>query len=229
LLPQKRFPNVDYICFTDQPFKSSIWDIRKVEPVFKDSTRNSRRIKVNPHKFLPEYDISIYIDGNYTVEKDVMPLLELELGDNNMLAFDHNKARDPRNCVYEEYNALMSLGKVRGAFKDDPEVMKAQMDRYKSEGYPKDNGLIFAAVLIRRHNHPEVVKAMEAWWAEIENGSKRDQLSFNYIAWKNNFSFKTLSGDLRNSEYFNWIGRHRKSYFWKYFRYRLKKMVGMKV
>lgn len=45
-------------------------------------------------------------------------------------------------------------------FMDDPEIMKAQIERYKSENYPKNNGLIFSAVLIRRHHDPEVIKIM---------------------------------------------------------------------
>jgi hypothetical protein len=36
---------------------------------------------------------------------------------------------------------------------------------------------------------------MEDWWIEIKYGSKRDQLSFNYIAWKNGFNFVYLQGD----------------------------------
>jgi hypothetical protein len=27
---------------------------------------------------------------------------------------------------------------------------------------------------------------MEDWWIELKYGSKRDQLSFPYVAWKNN-------------------------------------------
>ena len=35
----------------------------------------------------------------------------------------------------------------------------------------------------------DVIKVMEDWWLELKYGSKRDQLSFNYTAWKNSFNF----------------------------------------
>ena len=51
---------------------------------------------------------------------------------------------------------------------------------------------------------------MEDWWTEIKYGSRRDQLSFNYIAWKNNFKFNYLEGDSRKNEYFLQTGPHQK-------------------
>ena len=38
---------------------------------------------------------------------------------------------------------------------------------------------------------------MEDWWKIVSTQSKRDQLSFNYVAWKNNFVPTIINGDLR--------------------------------
>jgi len=226
LLPQPKFPGVDYICFTDQPFKSKTWEIRRVEPIFEDSTRNSRRIKINPHLFLPNYEISIFIDGNYLIVKDVNLLIKEQLMNDPMLVFDHNQASDARNCVYDEYESIIQLRKKTGKQKDDPSIMLKQIERYKAEGYPKQNGLIFSAVLVRRHHHPEVIKLMECWWNELSNCSKRDQLSFNYAAWKSNFPIRYITGDLRNHEYFFMIGKHRKNYYFKHLRFKIRELMG---
>jgi hypothetical protein len=43
---------------------------------------------------------------------------------------------------------------------------------------------------------------MEDWWTEIKYGSRRDQLSFNYVAWKNNLKFNYIEGDSRDNKYF---------------------------
>ena len=50
--------------------------------------------------------------------------------------------------------------------------------------YPKNNGLWANGVLIRKHNDPDIIKMNEMWWQEIQNGSRRDQLSAPYVAWK---------------------------------------------
>lgn len=228
LIPQPSYPDVDYICFTDQPFKSDTWDIRYSDPIPNDPTRSSRIHKILPHKYLADYDISIFIDGNYIITKDVNQLIDRYLTDEKMLIFDHAQCSDARDCVYDEYDALVEIGKQSGKFKDDPEVMKDQIDRYRKDGYPDNNGLIFSAVLVRRHHDAEVMGLMEAWWHEVNNYSKRDQLSFNYVAWKSKFQYKFLDGDLRNHEYFFMLAKHGQNFKKKYLKYRLKKFFGFR-
>ena len=111
---------------------------------------------------------------------------------------------DPRDCIYDEYNAIINLGKndPNQKYKDDPQVMYDQVKRYQDEGYPSHNGLITGMVILRRHNEKDCVRVMEDWWTEIKYGSKRDQLSFNYVAWKNNTKFNYIEGDSRNNQYF---------------------------
>ena len=55
--------------------------------------------------------------------------------------------------------------------------------------------------MLRRHNEKDVIDTMEMWWEEIKYGSRRDQLSFNYCAWKSNLNFVYLKGDIRNDGY----------------------------
>ena len=95
-------------------------------------------------------------------------------------------------------------------FKDDPNIIKKQVEKYQSEGYPSNNGLIKGGIILRRHNKKDIINSMEAWWEEVKYNSKRDQLSFNYIAWKQNLKFNYIKGDLRNNEFFvhtNHIGK----------------------
>ncbi len=227
LLPQKKLPGVDYICFTDRSFKSRIWKVIKVEPEFEDIARNSRKIKILAHRYLPDYSYSIFMDGNFLIKKKALSLLN-ELENEKMLVFDHNECSDARNCIYEELEAILEEKRKTGKEKDSPEKMIKQIEGFKLEGYPADNGLISSGVLIRKHLDEEVKEVMESWWKVLETGSKRDQLSFNYVAWKHNFSFKYISEDIRNNEYFSMIGKHRPSYKGKYFRYRLKTFFGLK-
>ena len=228
LLPQKKIPGVDFICFTDAPVRVSPWDVRVVSSNNTDPNRCAKEFKILPHRFLDGYDVSIWIDGNYLIVGDVGEIIETFLRTDGMAVFDHNKTEgDARNCIYREYDSIMELGKSTGSYKDDPEIMRKQIERYRAEGYPEENGLLFASILIRRHGRPDVRNAMEAWWREIETGSRRDQLSFNYIAWKTGLKFTVIPFNIRFNRWFYQIGIHRSSYRMKIFRYRLKRLFGL--
>ena len=205
---QFKMEGVDYLCFTDEDLQSSTWNVIKSTPIYKDPNRNAKKYKILPHRYLKEYDYSIWIDGNILVISDIRDLVKT----NDYLVYDHNKTHlDPRNCLYEEYNVIIQLGQRNGGnFKDNPEIMHKQVNKYLKEGYPPNNGLATNPILLRNHNNSEIVKNMEDWWTEIKYGSRRDQLSFNYIAWKNNFKFNYLEGDSRKNEYFLQTGPHQK-------------------
>jgi len=212
--PKFTLKGCDFVCFTDQDFISDVWLVRKVEPEFEDPVRNARMYKVLPHKYLLEYEISIWIDGNLLLRGDVNELIKKYLKDYNLAIFDHNQHKkrwkklfwvknteDCRDCLYEEAKYLLRIGKD-GKYKDDPDLMTEQIERYKKEGYPEHNGLAVTMMLIRRHNETDVMQTMEDWWEEIENGSRRDQLSFNYVAWKNKLNFMYMKGDSRRNKWF---------------------------
>ena len=181
-------------------------------PIYEDNNRNAKRFKVLPHRYLQDYEYSIFIDGNMTVRGNIDELIEKYLSDANVAFFSHNgNDLDSRNCVYDEANTIFELGEKnmrltpeRGMlnYKDNPFIIKKQIDRYQMLGYPAKNGLITGMIILRRHNENDCVKAMEDWWTEIKYNSKRDQLSFNYIAWKNNLKFNYIDGDSRNNKYF---------------------------
>lgn len=205
---------VDYICFTDSNIKSNTWKIIKSTPIYTDPNRNAKKYKILPHRYLPEYDYSIWIDGNLRVISDIRPLCS----GNPHKVYDHMKVVDKRNCIYEEAAFILNAGERnykerpdRGmlCWKDNPSLIKKQINKYISEGYPRDNGLATNPILVRNHNNSEVIKNMEDWWEEIKYFSKRDQLSFNYIAWKNKYNFSYLEGDSRNNKYFISMGKHK--------------------
>jgi len=193
--------NCDFICFTDSDFNSNVWKVKKVKPILKDAVRSARMYKILPHKFLSEYNYSIWIDGNMIVRGDVNELIKGYLSKYNLATYDHKQTSDSRGCIYEEAEALIEMAK-RGKYKDDPNIIRKQIEKYKKEGYPSNNGLISSMVMLRRHNEPDVIKTMEDWWKEIKKYSRRDQLSFNYVAWKNKLNFVYLEGDSRDNKYF---------------------------
>lgn len=231
LIDQPKLKNVDYICYTDKKdLKSKRWQIVNVsQPIKNDNTRSNRYYKILPHKHLSEaYDISVYIDGNVLILKDFSDLITEKISGAKMSCFDHNQNKgDATNCIYKEYEAILEIARSSGNFKDNPEVMKKQVEGFKADGYPKNNGLITASILIRKHFDQEVIDLMEAWWHIVLNQSKRDQLSFNYVAWKLNFnSLALIDGDVREGNPWFYMISHRQKYGSKVRRLRMKRFLG---
>jgi|TARA_R110000851_G_scaffold162382_1_gene306115 hypothetical protein len=192
----------DWKCFSEE---NSI-------PLYEDNNRNAKRFKVLPHRHLQNYEYSIFIDGNMDVRGNLDDLIEKYLSDSNVAFFSHkNNKLDSRNCAYEEAQTILDLGAKnmkltpgRGMYnyKDNPKIIVKQFDKYSKLNYPENNGLITGMVILRRHNEKDCIQTMEDWWKEIKYGSKRDQLSFNYCAWKNNLKFNYMEGDSRDNEHF---------------------------
>ncbi|MBN1884789.1 MAG: DUF616 domain-containing protein [Candidatus Krumholzibacteriota bacterium] len=228
LVRQPRIEGVDFLCFADRPIRAHGWEVRVVEFEEADPVRAARKRKILAHRYLSGYTTSIWMDGNYLVAGDIRGLAERALARADMAVFSHARTRsDPRDCVYDEYEAMMRMGRETGRWKDDPDVMTAQIERYRREGYPERHGLIFSAVLLRRHGRPDVVRTMERWWEELSRGSRRDQLSFDYAAWKEGLAVETIDGDLRNNPWFHMLAHHRRSYAASLLRYRLRRLLGI--
>ena len=226
LMPQKKFDGIDFICFTDRPRAAKGWKQIIVEPPMgDDNTRNNRYYKLQPHIAVPDYERSIYIDSNYIVVKLPADFFTSAMQGKDMLVFDHaQNTADPRDCVYEELKALEAL-QQKNIVKDDLLVMQQQVNGFREENYPEHNGLISGAVLIRNHQKPAVQKLMNDWWQMVLNKSKRDQLSFNYVAWKNNFEYAILPGDSRRGNpYFYYAGKGDKNLTYTLLKYKLRKL-----
>ena len=194
----------DYICFTDDDsFKSDIWQIRPLpnDVVNLDNTRKNRKIKLLPHRYLDEYDWSIYIDGNYRIKTDVSLWIE-PLIDSNLtfFAMQHDRLR---NCTYKEAHMCILYKK------DLTEVIMKQMKKYRSEGFPDEQGLTGNSLIIRKHNDINLIKVNEVWWNELKSHSRRDQLSFIYSCWKEGFKYGILPGNSRENNYYEY-GDHKK-------------------
>jgi hypothetical protein len=55
---------IDFVCFTDDPeLRSDFWTINPMSRGLLDPARAAKQIKALPHRFLPEYDWSLYIEN----------------------------------------------------------------------------------------------------------------------------------------------------------------------
>lgn len=202
--------HLDYICFTDNPnLKSDIWTIKlipdfienfyfsdklnnKISFMNLDYTRQARAIKILAHQFLKEYDFSIWVDAGFLIIGDVIEFVN-KYSKKDFLGIKHSV----RHCIYDEADEVLRLEI------DDNNIIQEQINHYKNENYPQNNGLIESGILFRRHNNQKIIKVMEDWYNEIINFSKRDQISFNYVAWKNNLDFDLANIYCTRNPYFH--------------------------
>jgi hypothetical protein len=197
--PLMTVPGCDFYCFTDnKDLKAGGFKMVYKNRQFEDPTRDARMYKILPHKFLPGYDYTVWLDGSLIIKDPrIAELVSKALKDKEMALFKHRE----RNCIYKELEVCIEQKR------DDPEVMRAQIEKYRKEGYPENNGLGETGVLIRKKSN-KVIKHNEAWWNEIESHSKRDQLSFNYVLWKQGLETAQIEGNAEFNPYFYWHAIH---------------------
>jgi TOD1/MUCI70, glycosyltransferase-like domain len=183
--PPSATEGADFVAFIDRPARSRTWRTQDIHGDFRDPARNAKIHKILSHVYFPDAQYSLWIDGGVTIQFSyaIPELIERHLADCDLAVFRHKS----RTCIYQE------AGVCLGRRLDDPTVIWRQICRYTQEGYPPNAGLAECTVLLRRHSAG--VKAFnEAWWDEIRRGSKRDQLSFPYVARKVGLRYGTFPG-----------------------------------
>ncbi|MDK7031538.1 DUF616 domain-containing protein [Klebsiella grimontii] len=177
-------PSFDYICFTDYDFKGKIpapWlhiRLPKSSLVNKDV---ARYCKLNPHKLLPMYTSSVWIDGNISIKSEISNLVIGVLTSSDVASYQHWG----RDATEQEFYECARCGF------DYAWQLKAQLQRYYDDGYSSadffENNVIF-----RNHMKPSLIMMHDIWWLEYLKGGKRDQYSFTYAAYKAGVIIKSL-------------------------------------
>ena len=142
----------------------------------------NRKIKMLPHKYLINYDYTIYIDGLIEIIAPLSPLI-CEMGNAGLGVHYHNQ----RDCIYDE--AVM----VKYAKKANMTIVEQQLNEYRSKGFPAHFGLYENTILIRDNNDRVIVNLMEEWWDEYKKYPTRDQLSLPYLIWKNKIDLDKIN------------------------------------
>ena len=184
-----RHPGFDYYCYTDVPEllayeKLGTWTIRPLIFNGLSASRNQRFHKLMPHLLFPDYEYSLYLDGNIDV---LTPYLFVEVDSAISRGVKMAIPKHPdRNCIYVEGEAC------KVALKDDPETIDIHLNELRRLGYPPGNGLTENNVILRKHGDQDVINIMNEWWEWIVHFSKRDQLSLMFVCWKNSFTVEFL-------------------------------------
>ena len=194
--------NVRHVAFVDSPKKEvglwggkpphimkntttakavKTWEQIVIKPRW-DARRTARHYKAVPHRYLPDADVWIWVDGNVRARKNPMVFVK-RYPDSELVTYKHWD----RKCLYVEASFC---AKIR---KDGKGILAAQAKKYRKVGMPANWGLAATRVVIRR-NTQAIRDLNEAWWQEIKNHSLRDQVSLPFVCWKAGLKWDVLPG-----------------------------------
>jgi eps11P family protein len=186
--PRVKPDNCDYFIFTDGVVneKDSSW--RKKEVVFPgfdmlSNAQKNRFVKMHPHLLFPDYDYSIYIDGNIEVVTDFTEFIQ-EFNEYGVKFHIHFN----RHCAYDEIDECIRQKK------SSIEQLENYRKKLLEEGFPHNFGLLEAPVICRRHHLPVCKTIMERWWNEYLNDISRDQLALVYVLYHMKINLNKLGG-----------------------------------
>ena len=218
--PVRRPPKIkgwDFVLFTDRPVKlwrriGRSWDVRPLTGDGLDLARISRLPKVLPHKYLADYDYSLYADASIVFRQDPTHLAE-DRGWPTFLAADHPYRQD----TFEEVAECIRANKA------DPEALQRQSDAYGEAGLPHTVPLTANGLMFRRHMDPALIAMNEDWWGELMEHTCRDQISLPYVRWRHDFLIEAISREVYR-EHFT-VKSHDRS-FWKRMRRSFNKRIA---
>ena len=161
-----------------------------------DPNRASRRAKLMPDRYFPFTTWSIYVDNNARLIADPQDLITHTtlLGNYPIYAIRHPH----RSCCYAEAKVC------KRTQKDTVERIDGQMIHYSNLGFRKNAGLLHGAFLIRDHNHPKLAALGQVWFEHVLRYSRRDQLSFAFVAEALNVEPFYMDNALNGSVMFRW-------------------------
>ena len=153
-------PDWDYVCFTDTEGQDGVWQLRKIPFESPDPVVRSRYPKILPHKALPEYKYSVYMDANLRiVDAEFYRIADRLITDEIPFAQVEHPDRD---CVYEELKYCYLKDKVdtRTAFrlyrKWTGEGLDETWWKGFSSGIPRDQ-LCLEPIFLRHNIHPALL------------------------------------------------------------------------
>lgn len=126
--------DLKFICFTDRNFSSEIWDIINISKKKRSNFELNREIKFNPCSYLPEHDVSIYIDGNLEINSMIINIVDEFINSNKELGIQKH---DSSKSLHEEISNCFARSKI--TFKEYLKFKRILND----ENFVTNNSIIF--------------------------------------------------------------------------------------
>ena len=197
-------PDFDFVCFVGKGEKSAdrdgVWELREFDCGLDDPRLVSRYPKMHPHVLLPEYEASVWIDGNVRImDGTIYEAARARAADGSVYAGVRHPSRD---CLYVEAWMCLKMGRLSVI-----EYLRT-CAFLVLHGQRRHGGLLENNLIFRRHLDPSVVRLDELWWSMLFRVARRDQLSFPWCLRECGVPFTSfLPGDMntRNSPGFRYM------------------------
>lgn len=165
----------DYHCFTEKNLPFPLPNL--------DNRTKSRYLKMNAHRYLPDYDVYIWIDGRVKVTSEsfvnyITDLFHFE----DFILCKHPE----RKAVSDEMEFIlheMNKGNNYLISRYGHQFLRDEMNFYISEKYDNTTTL-FASGIFARKNNGIANSACNEWWLRSLEFSNLDQAMLSYIKWK---------------------------------------------
>jgi len=221
----------DYIVFVKKGTKKQerigIWQVRELDYENPDNTIASRYPKMNPHKVLPEYAYTLWMDGNLVIKEPAFyEAVKQKIAENCDYAGVKHILRD---CVYEDAISCMH------AMRDSYGHIFRTVNFLLREHFPTHYGMYENNIILRRNDAPQVCHFNEMWWELYLAYPHRDQFTAPYCLRANGIGFNYLLPEGTSAKTSPWLefiehNAKRKTpvrYWYDYFACRLRTYLLM--
>ena len=199
----KKFPNTRFICFTDnKELRSENWFIKVIESKENLSPhRLSRRLKMQPWRYISDIDELLYIDNTVTLTKEPLLFYDELIKDTDMGFISHSF----HMTMYEEMYSIIDNNLV-----NHNEIIHWASLAPTFESNYFDMKPIWGGIIARRKSNLSLEFGKE-WWFEYLRSPARDQLTLAVVASRFRKDINISNFDNQKSSYHFWPNRLRES------------------
>ena len=178
----------DYILFTDQKILNTNWSVlpipQEVKKLNVSDIKKQRYIKIHPHIFFKNYDLSIYIDANYIIKGDLDDFLLNTLNPIDHIYIPHyQRGKGVKRAIEQAIEQK----------KDKYSLLNETWLRYNEDKLLNKKGIVNAGLIVRKHHKKDCIELMNKWWEEVKKYSHVDNFAFNYAGYITGVRFLYIS------------------------------------
>lgn len=200
--------DVRWVLFSDvRPgsLKGWTWQPLPEDAPGDTATEINRYCKFFPHKLFPEADISVYLDANVVLTRNIAEELEAFIQSGAAIGLGYV---DKRHTIQAEGEFIARTKRFDPGTVDQ---VAQQIARYERLGLPESHRLMQGRVIFRRHGDPALAPAMQTWWDEFMAHSRRDQISLPYVIHYHDLALKAWDWSPETGSPLFYVARHRPS------------------